>query len=113
MPIAAVISLLTGPFGKVIGYAAAALAVVLLGLYLIREHDNRIRAEDAAKVAQETADARVKAAEAGAAALAADAVESAHRGREINAVNMVIANAPPAVCPAPADMVAAFGLLKP
>lgn len=108
------LTLVTGPFGKIAAYAAAAVAVVVLALTLVREHDNRIHAEDAAAVAQATAQARVQAAEAGAAAVAADAQATLLRAQEATQVQQVIAHAapPPQTCPAPAALGAALGMLK-
>ena len=81
-------------------YTLGALAVALaVGAYFVwlAEHDAKLRAEDAARVAATTAAEQVRQAQEGAAAVQADAAESIQRAREVNNVKLEIARAPVSV----------------
>ena len=83
-----------GPMGKIALYAMAAVAIIGVVWGVIHEHDGRIRAEDAAKVAAATATMQIAQAKAGAEAVQASAAEAIARAREVNTVKLEIAHAP-------------------
>lgn len=86
--------LLAGPFGKYIAIAAilaATGAALAIGLH---EHDQRIRAEDAARVQAATAAQQLADAKANAAALAASLADAEARASRVTTIKTEIARAP-------------------
>jgi hypothetical protein len=89
-----VTALLLSPFGRIGLYVVAALAVVAGVAFWLHEHDARIRAEDAARVAAVTAAAELANVRAGAAALASSLADAEARASRVVTIKTEIARAP-------------------
>ncbi len=109
------LSLLTGPLGKWIAYAGIALAIVAAAAFALHEHDARIRAADAARVAAATQAAQLREAQAATVAVQTVADEASARLAAVTSLKQRIAAAPaPVACAvAPATIRAALAGLKP
>lgn len=88
------LALLSGPIGRIGLYVAAAMAVLAAGALWFHEHDQRIRAEDAARVAAVTAAAELANVRAGAAALSASLADAEARASRVVTLKTEVARAP-------------------
>lgn len=88
------LALLTGPMGKLIGYGALAVALVLGGWYALHEHDQRVLAEQAATEAAVVAAQQIADARKAAAAVQADAAAAIARAAMAATVKGNIDHAP-------------------
>ena len=105
---------ITGAAGKYIAAVFAAVAIIGGYLFWLREHDGRLLAEQAAREAAVVAADRVKQAEAGAAAVQAEATAQIARITATSRTRQEIARAPVTfACAASPAVAAALRGLRP